>query len=248
MHSTAANKVLAIAPNEPPSLYQATHCSLTRWACWREGITYLNNSPRRWAELPLRPHGNSAPQLSSNELMAPSVHSLAMVHASPTILHINLCRILQTILLHSFNGNPLQMMKLPRPYLKSYWLSVVAPVQLSQWRSPALPTGLFRPRATRTPFGTERAPSLRGRLRMVGSPTPRSPYNVLGRCPFLPNLERGPVGGVGGAFAHAANRCYVAWNLTQRERQLEKRTEQALRIPSRRDQLSAGQRFPRSVT
>ena len=139
MHSTATNKALATAPNEPPSLYQAARRSLTRRACRHEGVAHPNSLPRRWANQPPRSHDDSASQLPNNELTAPSVRSLAIVHASLTILRATSLRVLKTVLLHSFDGNPLQMTKLPRPYLKSGWLRVVALVQLSQWRLPGLP-------------------------------------------------------------------------------------------------------------
>ena len=71
--SMAANKALATAPNEPPSLYRAARRSLTRWVCRRKDVAYPNNSPRRWAKQPPCSHDDSAPQLSSNKLTAPSI-------------------------------------------------------------------------------------------------------------------------------------------------------------------------------
>ena len=90
------------------------------------------NSPRVSKTIPLH-------NCPVNDLTAPSVRSLAIVHASLTILRVTLHRILKIVPLHSFRGNPLQMTKLPRPYLKSGWLRVVALVRLSQWRLPGLP-------------------------------------------------------------------------------------------------------------
>ena len=79
--------------------------------------------------------------------------------------------------------------------LLEIWLVESSRTRLAVPMEAAKPTGQFRSRATRTPFGTAHAPSLRGRLRMDGSPLLAVPINALGRRSFLPNLEHGPVGG-----------------------------------------------------
>ena len=128
--STAANKALITVPNEPLSLYQFARHSLTWRIRQREGIALPNNLSWRWVKLPPRSHDNPALQLFSNELKAPSVCSLAMVHASLTNPHITLFCVLQIVPLHLLDGSP--------PYLKSRRLSVVVSIQLPRWRSPGL--------------------------------------------------------------------------------------------------------------
>ena len=100
-------KTLVTAPNKPLSLYQLPRRSLTWQLRQCEGVTLLNNLSWRWAKLPLRSHDNPAPQLFNNELKAPSVCSLAMVHASPTNPRVTLRHVLQTVPLYLSDGNPL---------------------------------------------------------------------------------------------------------------------------------------------